>query len=81
MEISEWVEEADKQIHIQRKRLEFTDIRFRFKGESIDSWMQTSSTVKQKEKLASVLFQQKVSLKAMRVDDEGVRIHDMTPFA
>jgi hypothetical protein len=56
MEISEWVQESDGQIHIQCKRLEFTDIRFRLKGKSIDSRMQTSATVKQKENLASVLF-------------------------
>jgi hypothetical protein len=80
MEINEWKEESDGMIHMQCRRLEFTDIRFRMGDRVIDSWMQTSATTKQKKKLASVLFEQRVSLKAMGIDDEGVKVHDMTPF-
>jgi hypothetical protein len=43
--------------------------------------MQTSATTRQKDKLASVLFEQRLTLKALGVDDEGVKVHDMTPFA
>jgi hypothetical protein len=43
--------------------------------------MQTSATTMQKEKLATILFEQKVTLKALGVDDEGVKAHDMVPFA
>jgi hypothetical protein len=43
--------------------------------------MQVNATTRQKEKLASVLFEQKVSLKRLGVDDEGVKIHEMVSFA
>jgi hypothetical protein len=81
MKITEWVEETDGVIHLQCSRLNFVDIRFQMGDRSIDSWMQTSATTKQKEKLASVLFEQRVSLKSLGVDDEGVKVHIMTPFA
>jgi hypothetical protein len=81
MEISEWVEEKDGVIHLQCSRLNFVEIRFRMGDKVFDSWMQTSATTKQKEKLASVLFEQRVVLKSMGMDDEGVKVHFMTPFA
>jgi hypothetical protein len=43
--------------------------------------MQTKATTKQKEKLASVLFEQRVTLRRLGVDEEGVKIHEMIPFA
>jgi hypothetical protein len=81
MKIGEWTEETDGVIHIKCSRLNFVEIRFRLGEMSIDSWMQVNATAKQKEKLASTLFEQRVSLKSLGVDDEGVKIHEMIPFA
>jgi hypothetical protein len=81
MKITEWVAESDGLIHLQCSRLGFTTIRFVCKGQTIDSWIQTKATTKQKEKLASVLFEQRVALRRLEVDDEGVNIHEMVPFA
>jgi hypothetical protein len=81
MKITEWVEETDGAIYTQCSRLNFVEIRFRMGDRVIDSWMQTIATTKQKEKLATVLFEQKVSLKSIGIDDEGVKTHFMIPFA
>jgi hypothetical protein len=81
MKITEWVEETDGVIHLQCTRRNFVDVRFQLGEKSIDSWMQTSATTKQKEKLASVLFEQRVSLKSLGIDEEGIKVHIMTPFA
>jgi hypothetical protein len=39
MEISEWREESDGVIHLQCRRSEFVDIRFRMGDRSIDPWI------------------------------------------
>jgi ribonuclease HI len=81
MKISEWVNEKDGLVHLQCSRLGFVTIRFTCKGQTIDSWAQTKATTKQKEKLASILFDQRVTLRRLSVDDQGVNIHEMVPFA
>jgi hypothetical protein len=81
MKISEWVAEKDGMIHLQCSRLGFVSIRFTLRDRTIDSWMQVNAITKQKEKLASVLFEQRVSLRRLGMDDEGVKIHEMVPFA
>jgi hypothetical protein len=81
MKITEWVEEADEIIHLQCSRLGFVTIRFVLKDKTIDSWMQVRATTKQKEKLASVLFEQRVKQSRLGVDDEGAKTHEMVPFS
>jgi hypothetical protein len=81
MKITEWIGEKDGNIHLQCSRLGFVSIRFTMGEKQIDTWMQVNATTKQKEKLASVLFEQRVSLKRLGQDDEGVKIHEMVPFA
>jgi hypothetical protein len=80
MKVTEWVEEADGVIHLQCSRLGFVTIRSTLKDKTIDSWMQVKATTKQKEKLASALFEQRVSLRRMGVDEEGITTHEMVPF-
>jgi hypothetical protein len=81
MKITEWVLESDGLIHLQCSRLAFITVRFALKEKVIDSWMQTTATTKQKEKLASALFEQRVTLRRLTKDGEGVTVHEMVPFA
>jgi hypothetical protein len=81
MKITEWVLESDGLIHLQCSRLAFITVRFALKEKVIDSWMQTTATTKQKEKLASALFEQRVTLRRLTKDDEGITVHEMVPFA
>jgi hypothetical protein len=81
MKISEWVPEKDGAIHLQCSRLGFVSICFVMQEKRIESWMQVNATTKQKEKLASVLFEQRVSLRRLSKDDEGLTVHEMVPFA
>jgi hypothetical protein len=54
MEISCWKMEADGFVHVQCRRLAFTEIRFMMDVRTIDSQQQASATNKHREKLASV---------------------------
>jgi hypothetical protein len=80
MKITEWALESDGLIHLQCSRLLFVTVCFSLNEKRIESWMQTSATTKQKEKLASALFEQRVTLRRLSTDD-GITIHEMVPFA
>jgi hypothetical protein len=82
MEISEWhLEDEDNEVHLQCSRLAFFPVRFMMKGKVIDSWQQASATTKHRERLASVLFGERVSLRIRCFDDGQVLVYEMTPFA
>jgi hypothetical protein len=80
MKIGDWNTEADDEIHLPCSRLDFVTIRFRMGDKCIDSWMQVMATTKQKEKLASTLLEQRVTLQRMGMDDDGVKTHIMISF-
>jgi hypothetical protein len=81
VEISDWRLEADGEVHIQRARLAFTPMRFMMVGKVIDSWQQVSANNTNREKLASVLFGERVSLKRQLFDDGNVLVYETIPFA
>jgi hypothetical protein len=82
MEISEWqIEHSDGEVHLQCARLAFAPIRFMMNRKVVDSWRQVSANNKQRERLASVLFGERVSSKRQLFDAGHVLVYEMTPFA
>jgi hypothetical protein len=80
-EISDSQEEDDHEIHLQCSRMAFAPIRFVMDRQTIDSWQQTSATNKQGEKLASVLFGERVTLKRQLYDDGEILVYEMVPHS
>jgi hypothetical protein len=82
MEISPWeFNNDDHEVHIQCPRVVLTPIRFHFGSQIADSWQQVSATNKHRERLASAIFGERVSLKHQLFDDGQVLVYEMTPFA
>lgn len=78
MDISDWVVQGDDVV-IQCQRVAFTEITFQL-GERVErKWQQTSATRKQREKLASELFRQKVVMENQLFGNELV--YEVTPYS
>jgi hypothetical protein len=80
-EISDWAQRDDGTVCLQCARMAFTPIRFMMNTRVIDSWQQVSANTKHREKLASLLFGERVVLKRQLFDDGHVLVYEMTSFA
>jgi hypothetical protein len=83
MDISEWQLESDGVVHIQCRRVAFIGIQLKLGDVVYEAWEQAGANTRHREKLASILFQKRVSFKKQHIlFDEGETIVDeMVPFA
>jgi hypothetical protein len=79
MDIFDWSQKDEGPIFIQCSRAEFNEVTFILGDKSIHAWRQAKATDRHREKLASVLFDQKVVISQQLFGDDHV--YTVVPYS